>query len=46
MLTRLPREQRDRFLTVLADLVEVEQDLGRREFLERVPFVSGLVEEA
>ncbi|SDT83384.1 hypothetical protein SAMN05216371_8207 [Streptomyces sp. TLI_053] len=46
VLTRLPRDQRDRFLAVLADLVEAEQDPGRREFLERFPIASGLVEEA
>ncbi|MDX5564541.1 hypothetical protein PYK79_15945 [Streptomyces sp. ID05-04B] len=45
VLTRLPQVQRDRFLTVLNDLAEAEQDLDRREFLEAFPFASGLVEE-
>ncbi|MFJ2239365.1 hypothetical protein [Streptomyces sp. NPDC087859] len=45
VLTRLPQDQRDRFLKVLADLAEAEQDPGRREFLEAFPFAGGLVEE-
>ncbi|MDH6229063.1 MULTISPECIES: hypothetical protein [Streptomyces] len=45
VLTRLPQDQRDRFLKVLADLAEAEQDPGRREFLQGFPFACGLVEE-
>ncbi|QWQ45170.1 hypothetical protein KME66_32455 [Streptomyces sp. YPW6] len=45
VLTRLPQDQRDRFLTVLADLAEAETEPGRREFLEAFPFACGLVEE-
>ncbi|WP_233290483.1 hypothetical protein [Kitasatospora sp. MBT66] len=44
-LTRLPDGQRDRFLTVLADLATAETDPGRREFLEAFPFACGLVDE-
>ncbi|MDX2678110.1 hypothetical protein [Streptomyces soliscabiei] len=45
VLGQLPQDQSDRFLTVLADLAEAEQDPGRREFLQAFPFASGLVEE-
>ncbi|PZT77603.1 MULTISPECIES: hypothetical protein [unclassified Streptomyces] len=45
VLGRLPQDQRDRFLTVHADLAEAEQDSGRREFLEAFPFSCGLVDE-
>ncbi|MGW7385048.1 hypothetical protein [Streptomyces sp. NPDC054794] len=45
VLTRLPQDQRDRFLTVLADLAEAEQDPSRREFLEAFPFACGLVDQ-
>ncbi|MER6251859.1 hypothetical protein ABT224_10860 [Streptomyces sp. NPDC001584] len=45
VLTRQPQDQRDRFLQVLADLAEAEQDPGRREFLEAFPFAGRLVEE-
>lgn len=45
MLTRLPQDQRHRFLQVLADLAEAEQNPSRREVLEAFPFASGLVEE-
>ncbi|KPC68344.1 hypothetical protein ADL35_43805 [Streptomyces sp. NRRL WC-3753] len=45
VLTRLPQDQRDRFLKVLADLAEAEPEPGRREFLRAFPFSSGLVEE-
>ncbi|MCT2546796.1 hypothetical protein [Streptomyces atratus] len=45
VLTRLPQNQRDRFLTVLEDLAEAETAPGRREFLETFPFACGLVEE-
>jgi hypothetical protein len=45
VLGQLPQDQRERFLKVLADLAEAEQDPGRREFLENFPFASGLVEE-
>ncbi|WP_405008501.1 hypothetical protein OHV13_34225 [Kitasatospora purpeofusca] len=45
VLTRLPHGQRDRFLTVLADLATAETDPGRREFLEAFPFACGLVDE-
>ncbi|MGC0318185.1 hypothetical protein [Kitasatospora acidiphila] len=44
VLGRLPQDQRDRFLTVLADLAEAETEPGRREFLEAFPFTCGLVE--
>lgn len=37
VLGRLPQDQRDRFLTVLADLAEAETEPGRREFLEAFP---------
>ncbi|MFF7211704.1 hypothetical protein ACFZAU_14400 [Streptomyces sp. NPDC008238] len=43
VLGQLPPDQRDRFLKVLADLAEAEQDPGRREFLDAFPFASGLV---
>ncbi|MFD5922871.1 hypothetical protein ACFVYP_40125 [Kitasatospora sp. NPDC058201] len=45
VLGQLPQGQLERFLTVLADLAEAEQDPGRREFLENFPVASGLVEE-
>lgn len=45
VLTQLPQDQCDRFLAVLADLAEAEQEPGRREFLEAFPFACGLVEE-
>ncbi|MFE3205709.1 hypothetical protein [Embleya sp. NPDC059237] len=45
VLGRLPLDQRDRFLKVLADLAEAEENPGRREFLESFPFSCGLVEE-
>ncbi|MFJ8627479.1 hypothetical protein ACIRD3_32220 [Kitasatospora sp. NPDC093550] len=45
VLGQLPQDQRERFLTVVADLAEAEHDLGRREFLENFPFTSGLAEE-
>ncbi|MFB8206298.1 hypothetical protein [Streptomyces sp. NPDC056010] len=45
VLGRLPQDQRDQFLTVLADLAEAEQESGRREFLEAFPFSCGLVDE-
>jgi hypothetical protein len=45
VLQQLPQNQRDRFLKVLADLVEAEQDPGRREFLQGFPFACSLVEE-
>ncbi|MFJ9456199.1 hypothetical protein ACIRST_14055 [Kitasatospora sp. NPDC101447] len=45
VLGRLPQDQRERFLTVLADLAGAEQDPGRRGFLEAFPFSCGLVEE-
>ncbi|MGC0376494.1 hypothetical protein [Streptomyces sp. SAI-229] len=44
-LLRLPPDQRDRLLQVLAGLAEAEQDPARREFLESFPFACGLVEE-
>ncbi|MFE3032301.1 hypothetical protein ACFXKY_11670 [Streptomyces canus] len=46
VLGRLPQDQRDGFLKVLADLAEAEQDPGRKEFLDAFPFASGLVEES
>ncbi|MGY0055125.1 hypothetical protein ACWY4P_00805 [Streptomyces sp. LZ34] len=45
VLTRLPQDQRDRFLTVLAGMAEAETDPGRREFLKAFPFACGLVED-
>lgn len=45
VLGQLPQDQRERFLTVLADLAEAEQDPGRREFLEDFPVAGGLIEE-
>ncbi|MGW1044363.1 hypothetical protein [Streptomyces sp. NPDC002547] len=45
VLTRLPQDQRDRFLTVLAGLAEAEHDPSRREFLEAFPSACGLVDE-
>ncbi|MFF7454633.1 hypothetical protein [Kitasatospora sp. NPDC008115] len=45
VLGRLPRDRRDRFLTVLADLAEAETEPGRREFLEAFPFACGLAED-
>ncbi|MFJ5924934.1 hypothetical protein ACIQF6_20255 [Kitasatospora sp. NPDC092948] len=44
-LTRLPQDQRDRFLKVVADLTEAEPSPHRREFLTSFPFATGLVEE-
>ncbi|MFB9348648.1 hypothetical protein ACFFUA_14445 [Streptomyces heliomycini] len=44
-LLRLPLDQRDRLLRVLADLAEAEQDPVRREFLASFPFACGLAEE-
>ncbi|MFF4473929.1 hypothetical protein ACFYZ3_30805 [Streptomyces sp. NPDC001599] len=44
-LLRLPLDQRDRLLQVLAGLAEAEQDPARREFLESFPVSCGLVEE-
>ncbi|WP_432131701.1 hypothetical protein [Streptomyces tendae] len=44
-LLRLPPDQRDRLLQVLADLAEAEQNDARREFLESFPLACGLVEE-
>lgn len=43
VLTRLPGDQRDRFLAVLAALAAAEQEPGRRAFLEEFPFAGGLV---
>ncbi|MFB7379160.1 hypothetical protein ACFC6U_33345 [Kitasatospora purpeofusca] len=45
VLTRLPDGQRDRFLTVLADLATAETDPRRREFLDGFPFACGLGDE-
>jgi hypothetical protein len=44
VLQRLPQDPRARFLKVLADLADAEQDPGRREFLEAFPSASGLVD--
>ncbi|OMI87847.1 hypothetical protein BSZ07_20565 [Streptomyces sp. M1013] len=44
-LLRLPLNQRDRLLRVLADLADAEQNPARREFLKTFPFACGLVEE-
>ncbi|WP_437098740.1 hypothetical protein [Streptomyces sp. enrichment culture] len=44
-LLRLPLDQRDRLLQVLADLAEAEPNPARREFLQSFPFACGLVEE-
>ncbi|MEU9350007.1 hypothetical protein AB0D65_03055 [Streptomyces griseoloalbus] len=44
-LLRLPLDQRDRLLQVLAGLAEAEQDPARREYLNSFPFACGLVEE-
>ncbi|WP_121703755.1 hypothetical protein [Streptomyces sp. E5N298] len=44
-LLRLPLNQRDRLLRVLADLADTEQNPARREFLKTFPFACGLVEE-
>ncbi|KQX82674.1 hypothetical protein [Streptomyces sp. Root1310] len=44
-LLRLPSGQRERFVQVLADLAEAEQDSARRDFLTSFPFAVGLVEE-
>ncbi|WP_037603476.1 hypothetical protein [Streptacidiphilus rugosus] len=44
-LLRMPQDQRDRFLLVLAELAEAETEPGRREFLEAFPFACGLVDE-
>ncbi|MGX1119677.1 hypothetical protein RKD37_005040 [Streptomyces ambofaciens] len=44
-LLRLPLDQRDRLLRVLADLADAEQNPARREFLKTFPFACGLVEE-
>ncbi|MGW6960245.1 hypothetical protein [Streptomyces chartreusis] len=37
-LLRLPLDQRDRLLQVLADLAAAEPKLARREFVESFPF--------
>ncbi|MFD8303326.1 hypothetical protein ACFV29_13405 [Streptomyces sp. NPDC059690] len=44
VLLRLPADQRQRLLRVLADLAESEQDAARREFLESFPHAIGMVE--
>ncbi|MFE6408965.1 hypothetical protein ACFVOR_18765 [Streptomyces sp. NPDC057837] len=44
-LLRLPLDQRDRLLQVLADLAKAEPNPARREFLQSFPFACGLVEE-
>ncbi|MGF6883096.1 hypothetical protein ABIA39_002037 [Nocardia sp. GAS34] len=45
VLQRLPGDQLDRFLTVLAELAEAESDPGRREFLRSFPVACGLIED-
>ncbi|GGV27561.1 hypothetical protein GCM10010495_49700 [Kitasatospora herbaricolor] len=48
MLTRQPKDQRDRLLAVLAvlaDLAEAEPEPGQREHPEAIPYASGLVED-
>ncbi|MFD8596718.1 hypothetical protein ACFV1L_17120 [Kitasatospora sp. NPDC059646] len=45
LLSRLPPDQIDRLLAVVADLAETEPDPGRREFLTAFPFACGLREE-
>ncbi|MFJ1877307.1 MULTISPECIES: hypothetical protein [unclassified Streptomyces] len=44
-LLRLPLDQRDRLLQVLADLAAAEPNLARREFVESFPFACGLAVE-
>ncbi|MDX3263143.1 hypothetical protein PV336_28670 [Streptomyces sp. MI02-2A] len=44
VLQRLPSDQRERLLQVLADSAEAEQDPARREFLESFPVAFGMVE--
>ncbi|MEU8572515.1 hypothetical protein [Streptomyces asoensis] len=44
-LLRLPSDQRERLVEVLADLAEAEQDPARREFLESFPSAVGLDED-
>ncbi|MEE1823713.1 hypothetical protein PUR61_16160 [Streptomyces sp. BE20] len=44
-LTRLPHDQRERFLTTLADLAAAETNPGRREFIKAFPFACGLIDE-
>ncbi|MFD4600690.1 hypothetical protein ACFWPQ_21990 [Streptomyces sp. NPDC058464] len=44
-LLQLPSDQRQRFVQVLADLAEAEQESARREFLESFPSAIGMVEE-
>ncbi|MER5517269.1 hypothetical protein [Streptomyces sp. NPDC002763] len=45
VLLQLPSDLRRRFVQVLADLAEAEQDPARREFLELFPFSIGMAEE-
>ncbi|MGW6544516.1 hypothetical protein ACWGBH_16900 [Streptomyces massasporeus] len=45
VLLRLPSDQRQQLLRVLADLAEAEQDSARREFLESFPFSIGIEDE-
>jgi hypothetical protein len=44
VLTRLPAEQRERFLQVVNDLATAEEHPGRRAQLVAFPFACGLVE--
>ncbi|MFD0507077.1 hypothetical protein [Streptomyces chiangmaiensis] len=44
-LLRLPSDQRERLLQVLAGLAEAEEDPARREFLKSFPFAIGIVED-
>ncbi|MFE2889328.1 hypothetical protein [Streptomyces sp. NPDC059272] len=45
VLGRLPQDQRDRMLQVLADLAETEETPSRREFWEEFPVALGLIDE-
>ncbi|MFD8725809.1 hypothetical protein EDD90_3787 [Streptomyces sp. Ag109_O5-1] len=45
VLLQLPPDQRRRFVQVLADLAEAEQEPARREFLESFPSAIGMAEE-
>ncbi|WP_318201405.1 hypothetical protein [Streptomyces sp. SCL15-4] len=45
VLLQLPSDQRERFLKVLADLAEAEQDPARREFLESFPDAIGGIDD-
>lgn len=45
VLLQLPSDQRERFLKVLADLAEAEQDPARRDFLESFPDSIGVIDD-